>query len=63
MKNKSVSSGYKESNMKFLNYTNTLFKLREADDRSEAGFIESSLPGDTVVNKYWLIDKLKELER
>ncbi|MBK8553122.1 MAG: hypothetical protein IPL53_19510 [Ignavibacteria bacterium] len=43
-KNKSVSSGYKESNMKFLNYTNTLFKLREADDRSEAGFIESSLP-------------------
>ena len=60
-KNKSVSKSYKESNMKFLNYTNTLFKLRESKDKSEISFIENSLLGDVVVNKYWLIDKLKEL--
>lgn len=60
-KNKSVSESYKESNMKFLNYTNTLFKLRESNDKSEIGFINNSLLGDVVVNKYWLIDKLKEL--
>ncbi len=60
-KNKSVSESYRESNMKFLNYINTLFKLRESNDKSELGFIKISLLADVVVNKYWLIDKLKEL--
>lgn len=60
-KNKSVSESYKKSNMKFLNYTNSLFKIRESDDKSEIGFIKNSLPGDVVVNKYWLIEKLDEL--
>ena len=61
-KNKSVSESYKESNMKFLNYTNTLFKMRETKDLSELGYIEKNLFGDVVVNKYWLIEKFKELK-
>ena len=61
-KNKSVSESYKESNMKFLNYTNTLFKMRETKDLSELDYIEKNLLGDVVVNKYWLIDKFRELK-
>jgi hypothetical protein len=64
-KNKSVSHSYRESNMKFLNYTNTLFKLREAlrvtKDKSEIGFTVNELRKEVVVNKYWLIEKLNEL--
>ncbi|MBK7253037.1 MAG: hypothetical protein IPI04_03740 [Ignavibacteria bacterium] len=59
--NKSVSSSYKESNMKFLNYTNSLFKLRESKNKTEIGFTERKIHDDTFVNKQWLIEKLKEI--
>ena len=59
--NKSVSSSYKESNMKFLNYTNSLFKLRESKNKTEIGFTERKIHEDTFVNKQWLIEKLAEI--
>jgi hypothetical protein len=61
-KNKSVSESYKESNMKFLNYTNSLFKLKESSDKTEISFTENAILNDVVVNKYWLIEKLKEMD-
>lgn len=61
-RNKSVSESYKKSNVKFLNYTNALFKIRSSDDRSDIGKLEKDLIGDLVVNKQWLIEKMKELE-
>ena len=61
-KNKSVSESYKESNMKFLNYTNSLFKLKESSDKTEFSFTENAILNDVVVNKYWLIEKLKEMD-
>ncbi len=60
-KNKSVSDSYKESNMKFLNYTNSLFKLRDSKNRSEIKFLEKTILKDVVVNKHWLIEKIKKL--
>lgn len=60
-KNKSVSESYRESNMKFLNYTNTLFKIRESNDKSEIDLVEKNLMADVMVNKYWLMEKLEEL--
>lgn len=60
-KNKSVSKSYKESNMKFLTYTNTLFKSRESNDKSDLDLIIKNLQKDVLVNKYWLIEKFKEL--
>jgi hypothetical protein len=62
-KNKSVSTRYRNSNMKFLNYINLLFKLRKSRDKVEIGFMEKNLLGDVVVNKYWMLEKLDELKR
>jgi len=62
-KNKSVSQSYKESNMKFLNYTNSLFKLKESLDLPEIEFTEKSINNDVVVNKQWLLEKLKEMDK
>lgn len=61
-KNKSVTESYKNSNMKFLNYVNSLFKLRESGDKHKASFTEKTLREDNVVNKYWILDKLDELQ-
>lgn len=60
-KNKSVSERYKESNMKFLSYVNTLFKLRERSNKTEKEFVMKDLMKDNVVNKVWLIEKFKEV--
>lgn len=60
-KNKSVSERYKESNLKFLNYINSLFKLREAKDKTESAVLKNLLEADTVVNKPWLLEKLSEM--
>ncbi|MCB0728817.1 MAG: hypothetical protein KDD00_15240 [Ignavibacteriae bacterium] len=59
-KNKSVSKSYRESNMKFLSYTNALFKLKESKDISELELIRKDMLKDVMVNKYWLIEKLEE---
>ncbi|MFZ1322358.1 MAG: hypothetical protein WAT71_12460 [Ignavibacteria bacterium] len=60
-KNKSVSERYKESNMKFLSYVNSLFKLREKFNITEKEFVLKDLMKDNVVNKIWLIEKFKEV--
>jgi hypothetical protein len=60
-KNKSVSGSYKDSNLKFLNYTNSLFKLRESKDKTESGLMKKALLEDLVVNKQWLMEKLDKL--
>lgn len=60
-KNKSVSESYRESNMKFLSYTKILFKIRESNDRSELELTQKNLLTEVMVNKYWLIDKFREL--
>jgi len=60
-KNRSVSESYKTSNMKFLNYTNLLFKLSEKYNKTELGMTEKLITNDVVVNKQWLLEKLKEL--
>ncbi|MBS1517962.1 MAG: hypothetical protein JSS91_07730 [Bacteroidetes bacterium] len=61
-KNKSVTERYKKSNMKFLYYTNLLFKLRESTDKIETGLTEKKIKEDIVVNKQWLLEKLGELK-
>lgn len=58
--NKSVSVSYKISNMKFLNFLNTLFKLRQTKDKIKLDYLEKSILGDRMVNKYWLLEKIKE---
>ena len=60
-KNKSVSDSYKESNLKFLNYTNSIFKLKETKDKKEIDFIKNNVLKDLVVNKQWLLEKIDEL--
>ena len=60
-KNKSVSDSYKESNLKFLNYTNSIFKLKESKDRKEIDYMKNTLLKDSVVNKQWLLEKIDEL--
>ncbi len=60
-KNKSVSDSYKESNLKFLNYTNSIFKLKESKDKKEIDFMKNTLLKDSVVNKQWLLEKIDEL--
>lgn len=60
-KNKSVSENYKTSNMKFLNYTNSLFKLRENYNKTEIGMTEKLIVNDVVINKQWLLEKFREL--
>jgi len=60
-KNKSVSDSYKESNLKFLNYTNSIFKLKESKDKKEIEFMKNTVLKDSVVNKQWLLEKIDEL--
>lgn len=60
-KNKSVSGSYKESNLKFINYTNSLFKLSNSKDKTESELLKNTLDADQVVNKQWLLEKLNEL--
>jgi len=60
-KNKSVSESYKESNLKFLNYTNSIFKLKESKDKKEIDFMKNTVLKDSVVNKQWLLEKIDEL--
>jgi len=60
-KNKSVSVSYKESNLKFLNYTNSIFKLKESKDKKEIDFMKNAVLNDSVVNKQWLLEKIDEL--
>ncbi|HMQ70276.1 MAG TPA: hypothetical protein PKA90_14845 [Ignavibacteria bacterium] len=62
-KNKSVSESYKKSNMKFLNYTNSIFKLRDKYNKTEIGITDKLIKDDVVVNKQWLLEKLKDLKK
>ncbi|MEZ4821109.1 MAG: hypothetical protein R2942_01390 [Ignavibacteria bacterium] len=47
--------------MKFLNYTNSLFKLRENYNKTEIGMTEKLIVNDVVINKQWLLEKFREL--
>lgn len=60
-KNKSVSEIYKESSMKFMGYTDSLFKLKESGDKKEMEYLKKTINEDIVLNKQWLLEKIDKI--
>jgi len=62
-KNKTVTSYSKTVQIDFCNNTNKLFKLRESFDKFELEkFRKNIKENDKLINKYWILDKISEIE-
>lgn len=60
-KNRSVSESYRESNLKFIKYTDNLFKISETKNKNEKEYLRKIISGDTVPNKQWILEKLDRI--
>ena len=62
-KNKTITSYSKTVQIDFCNNTNKLFKLRESFDKFELEkFRKNIKENDKLINKYWILDKISEIE-
>nr|HMS66397.1 hypothetical protein [Ignavibacteria bacterium] len=61
--NKYVSEESRILIIKFINYVNTLCKLRISPDNIKLGMLKESVLNDSLNTKYWLLEKIEELEK
>ncbi|MBS1516879.1 MAG: hypothetical protein JSS91_02200 [Bacteroidetes bacterium] len=61
-KNKSVKPHNKSLSEVFCSNINKLFKLRESFDLYELGKFRKEIEENKLINKYWILDKISEIE-
>jgi len=62
-KNKSVNSHNKSLSEIFCNHISRLFKLRESFDQFELNKFRKEIMENKIINKYWILDKISEIEK
>ena len=62
-KNKSVNPHNKSLSEIFCNNINKLFKLRESFNQYELEKFKKEIMKNKLINKYWILDKISELEK
>ncbi len=60
--NRFVSEAGRKKIFRFINYLNSLYKLSEKPDNMKIELLKENILNDTLITKYWLLEKIEELE-